>query len=156
MSNLDRAFLGMEAGDAQHFYQILAETPLYLVLDTEAQGDTIRPRVFDPPGALVLAFDSQDRLAAWSDEMGLGVLPYAVLPGRIVAQYLTGMSLGLNFGAPSQTILPPEALAWLTEMLDVTPEPIQARIREILPLGALPPALLAALTDLAKAKNSTV
>ena len=107
MSNLDRAFLGMEAGDAQHFYQILAETPLYLVLDTEAQGDTINPRLFDPPGALVLAFDSADRLAAWSDEMGLGALPYAVLPGRIIAQYLTGLSLGLNFGAPSQTILPP-------------------------------------------------
>lgn len=147
MSDLDLAFAEMAlADDAQsaRFYQILAETPLFLILEVEAVGETLTPRVFDlPDGAIVLAFDSEERLADWAD----GALPYALLPGRVIAQQLAslGIGLGLNFGAVSQTILPPEAMEWLTEMLDVAPEPMDARIESVLPLGPMPPALMVAL-----------
>lgn len=146
MNDLDLAFAQMNADDTQsaQFYRILSETPLFLILEVEAIGETITPRVFDlPDGAIVLAFDSEERLADWAD----GALPYAMLPGRVIAQQLAalGLGLGLNFGAVSQTILPPEAMEWLTEMLDVAPEPMDARIETVLPLGPLPPALIAAL-----------
>lgn len=146
MNDLDLAFAQMTADDAQsaRFYQVLAETPLFLILEVEASGETITPRVFDlPDGAIVLAFDSEDRLGDWAE----GALPYAMLPGRVIAQQLAdlGIGLGLNFGAVSETILPPEAMVWLTEMLDVAPEPMDARIDSVLPLGPLPPALMAAL-----------
>ncbi len=153
-SNLDTAFMGMQTGqeaDAFRFYQILAETPLFLVLDHEPEAATITPRLFNlHTGSMVLAFETEDRLAAWAGEMGLGTLPYAMLPGRIIAQQLAplDLALGLNFGAPSETILPHAAMDWLSQMLDVAPEAVQARIEQVLPLGAVPPALLAAL-DLA-------
>lgn len=153
-SNLDTAFLGMQSGqeaDAFRYYQILAKTPLFLVLDHEAEDETITPRLFDlQSGAMVLAFETEDRLAAWAADTGLGTLPYAMLPGRIIAQQLAplNVALGLNFGAASQTILPSDAMEWLSQMLDVAPEPVQARIDQVLPLGSVPAALLAAL-DLA-------
>lgn len=147
MNDLDLAFAEMAQTDgaqSARFYQILAETPLFLILEVEALGETITPRVFDlPDGAIVLAFDSEERLGEWSE----GAVPYAMLPGRVIAQQLAslGLGLGLNFGAVSQTILPPEAMVWLTEMLDVAPEPMDARIETVVPLGAVPPALIAAL-----------
>lgn len=144
--DLDQAFALMGHNDAQsaRFYQILSETPLFLILEQEADGETLSPRVFDlPDGAIVLAFDSEERLADWAE----GALPYALLPGRVIAQQLAplGIGLGLNFGAVSETILPPEAMEWLTEMLDVAPEAMDARIDAVLPLGPMPPALMTAL-----------
>lgn len=147
MNDLDLAFAEMaltDSAQSARFYQILAETPLFLILEHEASGENITPRVFDlPDGAIVLAFDSEERLGDWAD----GAVPYAMLPGRVIAQQLAslGIGLGLNFGAVSQTILPPEAMVWLTEMLDVAPEPMDARIETVLPLGPMPPALMAAL-----------
>lgn len=146
MNDLDNAFSLMGDNDAQsaRFYQILAETPLFLILEHEADGETLTPRVFDlPDGAIVLAFDSEDRLGDWAQSP----LPYAMLPGRVIAQQLAslGIGLGLNFGAVSETILPPEAMEWLTEMLDVTPEAMDARIDAVQPLGPMPPALMTAL-----------
>lgn len=145
-NDLDLAFAQMTQDDAHsaRFYQILAETPLFLILEVEADGETLTPRVFDlPEGAIVLAFDSEERLGDWTD----AALPYAMLPGRVIAQQLAalGLGLGLNFGTVSQVILPPDAMVWLTEMLDVTPEIMDAHIAEVLPLGPLPDALIAAL-----------
>lgn len=130
MTPLDTAHVASLSGDeaaARRFYRILADAPLFLLLEREPEGERIAPRVFDlQDGPVILAFDSAERLGSLGD----GPHPYATLPGRILAQHLAGqgVSLGLNLGtgAPSETLLPPESLRFLTEMLDVSPEPAEA------------------------------
>jgi len=123
MTPLDHAHAAMQADPADEaaalqFYRLLADTPLMLLLNSEPEGTRIDPRVFDlEAGPVLLAFDTADRMAAISD----APLAYAELPGRVIVQQLAGqgVSLGLNFGsdAPSETLLPPEALDWLAEMV---------------------------------------
>jgi hypothetical protein len=149
-----QAMADLPDGSAAHlrFYQILAETPLVLLLTQEADGGDLAPRLFDlPSGALVLAFDSEERLAIWAQDNGLGPQPYAELPARVIAQQLGGfdtVGLGLNFGAgtPSEMILPPQALAWLREVLDIAPQTLPLHIAEVLPLPSPPPEVMAALS----------
>jgi hypothetical protein len=153
-----KAMAGEAEGSAAHlrFYQVLAQTPLVLLLEGEAEGGDVTPRLFDlPSGALVLGFDSEDRLAHWAQDTGLGPQPYAELPARVIAQQLgahSGIGLGLNFGAgsASEMILPPEAMVWLTEVLDIAPQTLPARIAEVLPIPAqmqnMLPDVIAALT----------
>lgn len=131
MTPLDQAHAAMLSGDeaeARQFYRVLADTALVLLLEGEAEGDAIRPLVFElTDGPVLLAFDSEDRLAGFQD----GPAPYASLPGRVIAQQMVGqgLSLGLNLGtgAASETLLPPEALAYLLELLDVTPVQAEAQ-----------------------------
>jgi hypothetical protein len=147
------AMAGQRDGSAAQlrFYQILAETPLVLLLTAEVAGGDVAPQVFDlAAGPLVLAFDSEDRLAQWAQEAGLGPQPYAELPARVIAQQLGavgGIGLGLNFGAntASEMILPPEAMTWLTEVLDIAPQTLPARISNVMPLAQPPQAVMAAL-----------
>lgn len=148
-SDLDLAYGRATSGtDADHlrFYRVLADATLFLLLDREAEGEVVAPRVFDlPDGPVLLAFDSEERLASFGD----GPLPYAALPGRIVAQQMVGqgLSLGLNLGtgAESETLLPPEAMEWLTEMLAGSPDAVQAKVARFLPPQGLPTALTEAL-----------
>lgn len=173
-SDLSRALRAMNAPGAGEdaalqFYHILAQTPLVLMLDREVDvdsgpnsgpnsgHDTVIPRLFDlPSGALVLAFESQDMLGEWAAQQGgdWAEIPYAVLPARIIAQQLSRLdltaggrpiALGLNFGAPSQMILPHGAMEWLAQMLEVAPQTLAARISSLAAPQNLPPALNAAL-----------
>lgn len=130
---LDAAHAGLTTGgDAggMAFYRALADAELFVVLQAEPAGEVISPRVFDlTDGPMLLAFDTEERLASFS---GVPV-PYAALPGRVIAAQLLGqgLSLGLNLGtgAPSEMILPPEALDWLMQMLDQAPaEQVQAQV----------------------------
>ena len=122
MTRLDDTYAAMSEGDAATglaFYRALADADLFLLLTDEALGALVSPQVFDlAEGPVVLAFDSEERLAGFSD----GPQPYAVLPGRVVALQMAGqgLSLGLNLGsgAASEVILPPGALDWLLAMLD--------------------------------------
>lgn len=145
-TDLDRAqaAANMAGGDAARlaFFRLLADTPLLVLLEREAEGEVLEPRIFSlEEGQVVLAFDREERLAA----MGEGPLPYAELPGRILARLLAseGLGLGLNLGsgAASEMLLPLTAMRWLQEMLvpqaDVTmdvfgpltpPEPALAAI----------------------------
>lgn len=149
LTMLDAAHAAMRAGgeaEALAFYRALADAPLVLLLEREAEVERIAPRVFDlDDGPVLLAFDSEERLASLGD----GSFPYAVLPGRVIAQQLVGqgVSLGLNLGtgAASEVMLPPEALRFLTERLEVQPEEVQARIAGFGPPAGLPAALEAAL-----------
>lgn len=148
-SDLDLAYGRMASGgeaDQLRFYRVLADATLFLLLEAEAEGEVITPRVFDlPDGPVLLAFDSEDRLAT----MGDGPLPYAALPGRIVAQQMVGqgLHLGLNLGtgAVCETLLPPEAMDWLTGMLAATPESVEAQVAQFLPPQGLPDVLVEAL-----------
>lgn len=139
---------GAENGPATlGFYHALAQAEVVMLLASERQGDDLAPQVFDlAAGRIVLGFDSIDRLAAWAQDMGLGPQPYASLPGRVVAQHLAragDLGLGLNFGAgtASEMVLPPQAMGWLSQMLDVAPLPDMAQIAQVLPLGDVPAAL---------------
>ena len=163
MTDLDQAHARMTAApedDAARlgYFASLADTSLYLLLEAEPQGEEIAPRVFAlEDGPVVLAFDSAERLAEAS---GVAV-PYALLPGRVVARALAGQgaALGINLGTEAPAFLvPPDALAWLADTLDHAPGQADARPIAIAPPSGLPSDLtealaakLARLTGLAEA-----
>lgn len=147
-TELDRAHAKMQGSDAGRlsFYAAFADTELFILLEREADGDQIEPRLFPVDGReIVLAFDTEARLAEFVGD----VAAYVALPGRIVAQVLgaQGLALGLNLDvAPSAIVLEPDALTWLTETLGGDgPDATQARIRHLRPPKSVPEVLLDAL-----------
>lgn len=150
-TRLDAAFAAMiaapEGADAPRlaFYAALADSELCLLLEEEPEGDTITPRIFGlDEGPFVLVFDSEDRLAAFAAQ----AVPFAAIPGRVIAGMLAGqgLGLGLNLGvAPSEFLLPADAVDWLAETLGAEPEALEARPERFTPPGTLPEALLDAL-----------
>lgn len=154
MRDLDQAYAAMQAGDEAaglRFYRLLADATLFLLLEREAEGERVDPRVFDlPDGPVLLAYDSEERLAVMGDGASAAGLPYAALPGRLIAQQMLGqgLSLGLNFGtgAASEALLPPEALRWLCEMLEAAPVEVEATPAQFFAPNGLPEALSDALT----------
>jgi hypothetical protein len=152
MNALDMAHAAMTAAPEDdrlrlHYFRAIADAVLFLWLETEAQGDTVTPRVFDvEDGPLVLACDSEERLARAAG----GPVPYAALPGRVVAHSLAGqgVSLGINLGAADSAFLvPPEAVQWLAATLEHAPVQTTARPERFAPPRALPDALLAGLQE---------
>lgn len=146
---LDAAHAAMEAApddDAARlaFYERLSDAELFVLLEEEAAGETIRPRVFPVAGAeVVLAFDLEGRLADF-----VGAAPYAAMTGRTLANLLTGqaLGLGLNLGvAPSAFLMPSDAVDWLAETLGGEAEQVEARPEEIRAPAGLPEALLTVL-----------
>lgn len=126
------------------FFERLADGEMVLLLEREALGESLEPRVFDlEDGPVVLVFDREERLAAFTG----GIAPYAALPGRVIAGLLKGQGIGMgvNLGvAPSSMLLPPEAMDWLAETLDGGPEEIEALPQEFVP-PSVPEAVIAAL-----------
>ena len=114
------------------FFERLADGEMVILLEREAGGETLEPRVFDlEDGPVVLVFDREERLASFSG----GIAPYAALPGRVIAGLLRGQGIGMgvNLGvAPSSMLLPPEAMDWLAETLDGGPEELEALPEEFL------------------------
>ncbi|ULB10278.1 SseB family protein [Cereibacter azotoformans] len=141
MTPLDQAHEAMETAPGDdaarlRFYGQLADGELFLLLESEPEDETLTPQLFElEEGPVVLAFDLEERLAAFT-----GVpAPYAALPGRVVAGLLAGrgIGLGLNLGdAPSAMLLPPEAVDWLAETISHAPSEAEAR-----PAGFAPPQL---------------
>ena len=126
------------------FFERLADGELVLLLEREAVGESLEPRIFDlEDGPVVLVFDREERLASFTG----GIAPYAALPGRVIAGLLKGQGIGMgvNLGvAPSSMMLPPEAMDWLAETLDTGPEEIEALPQEFL-APMVPEAVIAAL-----------
>ncbi len=152
MTPLDTALTATESAPGDdaarlRLYHLLADAELFLLLEAEATGETLIPRVFPlGSGPVVLAFDSEERLAAFAE----GPAPYAALPGRIIAGQLAGqgIGLGLNLGvAPASTILPPEAMAWLAETLTAAPVETRATPRAFRAPKGLPESLTRALAE---------
>ncbi len=157
MTLLDAAHAAVSASPADEaarlrFFERLADGELFLLLEREAEGAALEPRVFPlEEGPVVLVFDREERLAEFA---GGVVAPYAALPGRVIAGMLRGQGIGLgvNLGvAPSEMLLPPEALDWLAGTLEGGPEEAEAVPEEFLP-PRVPEAVVAALdAKLAKA-----
>jgi hypothetical protein len=126
------------------FFERLADGELVILLEREAVGASLEPKVFDlEDGPVVLVFDREERLASFTG----GIAPYAALPGRVIAGLLKGQGIGLgvNLGvAPSSMLLPPEAMDWLAETLDEAPEEVEAAPERFLP-PTVPAAVVAAL-----------
>lgn len=127
------------------FYERLADAELFLLLQSEAQGDTVDPMVFDTEdGKFVVAFDREERLADFAETQA----PYLAISGRLLAGMIAGqeVGLGVNLGvAPSSTLLSPAAIDWLAATLEQRPEEAEDLPRELSPPSALPEALLTAL-----------
>jgi SseB protein N-terminal domain len=138
------------------FFERLADGEMVLLLEREAVGESVEPRVFElEDGPVVLVFDREERLASFTG----GIAPYAALPGRVIAGLLQGQGIGMgvNLGvAPSSMLLPPEAMDWLAETLEDGPEEIEAKPQEFL-APSVPHAVIAALdTKLARAAGLAV
>lgn len=147
---IDAAHAAMEAdpeNDAKRlaFYERLGDAELFLLLEGEAQGDQIKPLIFEiPDGDLVLVFDRIERLTQFSGT----VSPYAALSGRVIANLLDGEALGLGLNldvAPSAFVLPPEGVTWMAETFGHEPDEVEAQIAEVSPPKGLPESLLTAL-----------
>ena len=127
------------------FYERLADTQLFVLLDQEPEGDAISPALFEvADGRFVLAFDGEDRLAQFADR----AVPYAALSGRVLAQMLAGQEIGLGVNlevAPSAILIPQEAVMWLNQTLDNAPALIEARLTGLAAPSGLPEALIVAL-----------
>ena len=147
---LDLAHAAMEAAPEDEaarlgFYQRLSDSELFLLLSAEARGQNIEPEVFElSDNAFVLAFDREARLAQFAGRE----VPYAAISGRALSEMLApnGLGLGVNLDvAPSAILIPPDAVAWLAERLEIRPRSHDAQLREVFAPGGLPEALLTQL-----------
>ncbi len=113
------------------FYERLAETELFMLLEDEAEGDQITPALFEVEDqSFVLIFDREARM---SEFYGKEIAPYAALSGRGMAQMLQGQRIGmaLNMGvAPSAMLIPAEAVDWLAQTLGSDAEEVDGQITE--------------------------
>jgi len=118
---------------------------MLLVLEKGAEAGRIAPRLFRlGEGPFVLVLDLEERLT----ELAAGRAPYAAMPGRRIAQMLAGqqIGLGINLGtAPSEMLLPAEAVEWLADRVSQRPQETEDQIIEIAPPRDLPEVLLAGL-----------
>lgn len=144
---LDIAHSAMAAEDPaaeRAYFARLADTEMFLLLESEAEGEAIAPRVFPlEEGAVVLAFDREDRLAAFAE----GPAPYVALTGRALARMLDGQGLGLgvNLGGQAALVLPAEGVEWFARMLEAPVAEAEARLTEVSTPRGVPEDLLRAL-----------
>lgn len=150
-TEIDRAHAAMTANEEDdiarlRFYERLAETELFMLLEGEAEGDQITPALFEVEDqSFVLIFDREARM---SDFYGKEIAPYAALSGRGMAQMLEGQRIGmaLNMGvAPSAMLVPAEAVDWLAQTLGGEAQEVEGQITELTAPVGLPEVLLEAL-----------
>lgn len=156
MTQIDDAHAQMETSDEARlrYFETVASTELFLLLEEEAAGETVNPRLFNVDNQQVaLAFDTPERLAEFAGDISA----YAAMSGRVLISLLEGedLSLGLNLEvAPSATLLGPDALKWLHQTLGHAPKQLEARPEEFMPPANMPETLITALdTKLASAAN---
>ncbi len=144
---LDLTYLAMQQNEAEApaFYARFLEAELFLLLESEMVQDEAQPLVIETSdGALVLVFDLEERMAAFSDTPS----DYIALSGRRIARMLAGkgVGIGLNLGeAPSAMVLPVEAVDWLAEAAMGEDEAVEAKPLEISKPVGVPEALIQAL-----------
>ena len=148
-TDIDRAIAALSAAPEDEALNLalharIAEAELFVVLEEEPQGETVRPTILETStGKLALAFDREERMVAFMGD----ATAYVALAGRSVAQMFSGGEVGmaLNLGTDHETALGPEAMAWIAEAVQDTTREVVARITEITRPGTLPEALLTAL-----------
>ncbi len=150
MTPLDTAQSAMDAAPEDTtkrmaFYERVADSELFLVLETEATNDKIQPALFpveDEHYALV--FDTEARMSEFTQ----APTPFLAAAGRQITAMLAGQNIGLGINlavAPSSMLLPANAVDWLHQTLGTTPEATEATPSAIYPPGQLPETLITAL-----------
>lgn len=148
-THLDQSLAEMDAAPENdalrlRFYDRLASSELFVMLEKEPAGDSIEPEIFDLADArFLLAFDREHRLS----DFAARPVPYVAMSGRALAGMLAGQGIGiaLNLGSGSETLLPPDAMGWLTDTLNQAPQQDEARIENLYAPKGLPDILLQAL-----------
>ena len=147
---LDRAYQALvDAQDAMPermaFFGLLADSELFLVLESESDGESASPMVIETSdGRYAIAFDTEARLA----EFAAVPMDYASLAGRRVAALLAdaGLGLSLNPGvAVSEAAFPHDMMDWLAEATRSQNSEGEARMTALAPPGNLPDILLQVL-----------
>ena len=145
-TRIDEAFAVMELSDtdagALRFYEAVLEAELVLLLAQSADGDLVRPKIFETSeGAFAMAFDTGLRLAEFAGEAADCV----EISGRNLVALLTDQDLGLalNLSAPSESILPRDVISWMHHER-AEPDELEARPEEIKP-PSLPEEVLTIL-----------
>ena len=149
MTPLDTAHAKMIAQDSDAtrlaFYDRFAAAELFVLLESEPEGDKIKPRLFETEqGGFVLAFDLEDRLTDFND----GPAPYAAVSGRTLAQMLNGQPIGVGLNLwenPSAFLLSAGTIAWLNDVLAETPHAVEETPETFAPPKGLPEVLITAL-----------
>lgn len=150
MTQLDQAHAAMAANPSDdaarlRFYAQLADAELFLLLTGEPTGDSVTPELFDiADGQFALVFDAEERLTAFTGR----AVPYAGLPGRGLAGMLAGQGIGLALNlqvAPSEMLIPAEAVDWLVETLGHAPQEAEARLVAVNTPAGLPQEVLSGL-----------
>jgi hypothetical protein len=98
----------------------LADTELFAALTQEPADDRAELQIYElPEGPVALACDLEERLAGFVG----GPVAYVALPGRLLVAALAAEGRGLlvNPGQPSQMLLEPGVLQWLTGALEARP-----------------------------------
>lgn len=139
------------------FYRRLADTTLFLLLGKEPEGEVLDPEVLEVDNKetanidrFALVFDTEERLGAFAASYKDAALPYAALPGRVIAQSLAGQGVGLALNldtAVSSITLPAEAMDWLADTLDINPEEGERNLVAIAPPFGLPDGLIEGLEE---------
>lgn len=149
-TQLDAAYLAAEASPEDDtkrlaFFERLAASELFLLLESEADGDKVSPQTFEMHDeTFVLVFDLETRLT----ELAQGPAPYAALSGRALAAMLAPQNLGLALNidvAPSSSFVLAEEVVWLNDMLSHAPQEIEQKIEKLYQPKGLPEKLLTAL-----------
>ncbi len=144
---LDQAYLAMAADENARlgYYERLAESELFLLLEKESDGNNITPELFQTDmGSFVLAFDREERLAAFTEKEAA----FVALSGRIIAQMLAGkdIGLGVNLGCDGvENLIAPDGIGWLLGALEQGPIEENAMPRELSAPKGLPEVLITAL-----------
>jgi len=139
------------------FYRRLADTTLFLLLRAEPEGEVLDPEILEIDNKetanierYALVFDTEERLSAFAASYNNDALPYAALPGRVIAQSLAGQGVGLAVNldvALSSILLPAQALDWLSDTLSAEPEPGEGTLIAISPPVGLPDGLIEGLEE---------
>lgn len=149
-TRIDQAHAAMEAqpdNDALRlrFYERLADAELFMVLSEDVTSDVISPEVIEVEDqSFVLVFDTEERLAQFTGK----VTPYVGLSGRVIVSMLADQDLGLgvNLGvAPSEVLLPSDAVDWLSQTLSAAPDELEAQPESFGPPVGMPEQVLQAL-----------
>ena len=150
MTPLDDAQAAMDAApdsDAARldFFARFLDTELFLLLEAEAQGDTVTPRTVETQDqTLVIVFDREVRLAEFAGE----VAPHATLSGRALVQMLSAENLGFALNpdvAPSSFVLDADGVAWLAETFAQGPVAAEETLASIHRPSGLPERLIQAI-----------
>ncbi|PCH95271.1 MAG: hypothetical protein COB84_06430 [Rhodobacteraceae bacterium] len=150
MTSLDDAHAQMEANsqiDAYRlqFFECLAETEMFLLLEEEPDADVAKPMLFpveDQEFALV--FDTEERLS----EFAQSTAPFVSLSGRLIAGMLAGKKIGLGVNlsvAPSSMLLPASAVSWLSDTLAHSATETQAKPQSVAAPKGVPETLITSL-----------